>query len=605
MVCIFGGEQFMNTTQIEEMGINQLEHLFLRTKFIRPVLNKMDKYPIWDGEIIVYKTQNMDKENIYFRIPVQVKSELIKTKQDMNKYSISLLDLEKYSTEGGVLFIKVIYDENNDKSYFYMKNIMKGDISDILKSVSKKQETKKIELMEVSVNDIIPLCMNFNLHRQLQMQLPTISNDYQIRNMSDIRTFGYINQINDILKTEQYVYVKTGFNLYAYVGKVRFDVIYNTDFVEIRTKKKKYYDKVISLFEKDKQSIKINNYVKIKNQKICISNVDNLNATLVDTIYDLEFVLDLYQNKNIKIGNNDYIYFEFESNDVQIKSKIKHVENNLKFFKGAATILERLNIPLNLVKIKNVIEDEKNVCKVDKIINNNQLIKLSDIDSKIVVKYVKILGYFFLIYFVRQENGAYKGYNFLHDDFVYDNLVVEDNGKIQLCRYFNLPCKVLSNMIIEKEDVIKEIKNVTKNETTDIYINNLMLEFIKAYDINNDKKYLFIATEINKILRKQRDFYNENLFKINKFQILKRLNKLSDSNKNNILKMKLADNEEKMFKCSCCLLLDDYDEFMIYFDTLSNEEKKLYCNWAIFNLLDEKNKQQVYHRLEMVDNLKS
>lgn len=195
----------MNTTQIEEMGINQLEHLFLRTKFIRPVLNKMDKYPIWDGELIVYKTQDMDKENIHFRIPVQVKSELMKVKQDIEKYSVSLSDLEKYSTEGGVLFIKVIYDEDSDKSYFYMKNIMKGDINDILTGISEKQKTKKIELIEVTVEDIIPLCMNFNLHRQLQMQLPTISNDYQIQNMNDIHTFGYINQINDILKTDQYL----------------------------------------------------------------------------------------------------------------------------------------------------------------------------------------------------------------------------------------------------------------------------------------------------------------------------------------------------------------------------------------------------------------
>lgn len=595
----------MNTTQIEEMGINQLEHLFLRTKFIRPVLNKMDKYPIWDGELIVYKTQDMDKENIHFRIPVQVKSELMKVKQDIEKYSVSLSDLEKYSTEGGVLFIKVIYDEDSDKSYFYMKNIMKGDINDILTGISEKQKTKKIELIEVTVEDIIPLCMNFNLHRQLQMQLPTISNDYQIQNMNDIHTFGYINQINDILKTDQYAYVKTGFNLYAYVGKVRFDVIYNTDFVEIGTKNKKYYDKVISLFEKDKQSIKINNYVEIQNQKLCISNNDNLDATLEDTIYDLEFVLDLYKNKNIKIGNNDCIYFKFESEDAQIENKIKHVENNLKFFKGAAIILERLNIPLNLVKIKNVIEDEKNVCKIDQIINNNRLIVLNDIDSEIVVDSVKILGYIFLIYFVRQENGAYKGYNFLHDDFVYDNLVVEENEKIQLSRYFNLPCEILSNLILKKEEVIKEIKNTTKNETTNTYINNLMLEFIKAYDINNDKNYLLIATEINKILRKQRSFYNEDLFKINKFQILKRLNKLSESDRNNILKMKLDDNNEKLFKCSCCLLLDDYDEFMIYFDTLTEEDKIKYCNWAIFNLLDDKNKQQIYHQLELLDNLKS
>ena len=99
----------------------------------------------------------------------------------------------------------------------------------------------------------------------------------------------------------------------------------------------------------------------------------------------------------------------------------------------------------------NVIEDEKDVCKIDKIINNNQLIILNDIESKTIVNSVEILWYVILIYFVRQENGAYKGYNFLHDNFVYDNLVVEDNGKIQLCRYFNLPCEILSKWFLKQK----------------------------------------------------------------------------------------------------------------------------------------------------------
>jgi len=601
----FGGEMIMNATQIEEMGINQLEHLFLRTKLTRPVLKKIDKYPIWDGEIIVYKSQNMDKENISFRIPVQVKSELIKVKQNTEKYSVSLSDLEKYSTEGGVLFIKVIYDEENDKSYFYMKNIMKGEIVEIIENATKNQKTKQIELNEVSIDDIIPLCKNFDLHRKYQMQLPVISSDSKMQKGKEIYTFGYINQINDILKNEQYAYVKTDFDLYAYVGKINFDFIYSTNYVSIGTSNKKYYDKVLIIYEKDNQSIKINDYVTIKNKKICISNSINLNASLESTIYDLEFVLDLYQNKNIKIGNNECIYFEFDSKTESLESKIKMVVNNLKYFNGAAKVLTRLNIPLNLIETKYVIDDEKDICKIDEIINNNKLIALKNIESETIVDSVKILGYVFLIYFVRQENGAYKGYNFLYDNYVYNNLVVEDNGKVQLSRYFNLPCEVLSNMILKKEEVIKEMKNTTKNETTNTYINNLMLEFIKAYDINNDKNYLFIATEINKILRKQRDFYNEALFKINKFQILKRLNKLSESDRNNILKMKLDDNKEKLFKCSCCLLLDDYDEFMIYFGALTEEDKKLYCNWAIFNLLDDKYKQQIYNQLELLDKLKS
>ena len=259
--------------------------------------------------------------------------------------------------------------------------------------------------------------------------------------------------------------------------------------------------------------------------------------------------------------------------------------------KGAAVVLKRLNFPSNKVLLKDVIEDEENVCKVDQIINNGQLMKLENIDSKTVINPINILGYVFLIYFIEQEDGTYKGYDFIHDELVYENLVVEEVERIQLSRYFNLPSEILSKLIINEKEIIKELKQCTKNDITNTYINNLMLEFIKAYDINHDKSYLNIATEINKILRKQRSFYNEDLYKINKYQILKRLGNLNKEDENIIRRMKLDDTKDKTFKCSCSLLLEDYDEFNIYFDFLDLETQKLYSGWAIYNLLPNEYKK--------------
>lgn len=575
----------MNTTLIEEIGVTELKRFFQKTKMIRPIIKTVDKYPIWDGELIIYNDQNYNKDNIKFRIPVQVKAELLKQeKKSKETYSINVSDLEKYSTEGGVLFIKVIYNEDKDESYFYMKNIMKGDIYDIIRNNKKGNVSKTIELKEIVHSDIIPLCMNFNLHRELQMQIPLITFE-KINNNEAIHTFGYINQINDIVKNEQYAYIKTNLGTYAYVGKVNIELLFRTDKVAVSTKNKKYYDNVVQIIEKDKIIIKLNDYVRVSENRLFIDNDIILESTLDKAIYDLEFILDLYENKTIRFADEDYIDFKFSCDDKKIEERIAALENNLKYLRGAANVLTRLKCPLNKVLLKDVIEDEEDVCKVDQIVNNGYLMKLEDINSKTVINPINILGHVFLIYFVEQENGIYKGYDFIHDEFVYKNLVVEEDERVQLSRYFNLPSDILARLFIDEKEIVKEIKQCTKNDITNTYINNLMLEFIKAYDLNNDKNYLNIATEINKILRKQRNFYNEDLYKINKYQILKRLGKLTKDDENIIRRMKLDDTKDKTLKCSCAILLEDYDEFNIYFEHLDSETKKVYSSWAIYNLM--------------------
>lgn len=580
----------MNSVLIEEIGINKLENFLLKTKKIRPVLRKLDKYPIWDGELLFYLLENnFDKRNLDCRIPVQIKSELFVDEKKRNEtYSVNVNDLEKYGDEGGVLFIKIIYKEDEDVGYYYMKNLMKGEINDILFEISSSQKTKNILLNEVITNDeLIILCKNFKLHRECQMQLPKFLEKGKLEENSELHTFGYINSINDILRDEQYVYVKTNYNSFAYVGKMKYETIYNTNNVEVRTRVKKYYESLTSVYEKDSNCLMINDYVKIANNKLQININLNDESTLDVILNDLEFVLDLYQNKNIKIGQTDYVDFNFESEEDKILLKIKMVEDNIKYFKSAASILKSLNIPINLVKTKDIIKDEKNVCRINEIINNGLLMKISDINSQTIINPVTILGITILIYFVKQENGTYKGYDYLNDDFVYKKLVVEEEH-VQLSRYFNLPCDILSNILLDEVKFIKEIKLCTKNEITISYINYLMLEFIKTYDITSEKKYLNIAQQINRILRKQREYYSEKLYKINKFQILKRLDKLTEENLSSIVRMKIKENNDLSFKCCCCLLLDEFEEFILYYDELGKDIKEIFKKWAILKFLPEK-----------------
>lgn len=581
----------MDCNLIENFGINLLENFLLQTKCIIPCIRKMDKYPIWDGDLLVYNDSNTNKNNLFCRIPVQVKCELLKENiKEIEKYDISIEDLHKYYDDGGVLFIKVIYDDDESSAFFYMKLIMNGDINDIIKVTHHNQKTKVINLYKINKpEEILTICKNYKFHKKYQMQIPENIDLKSLGDSVELLTYSYIDDVKDLVRKEQYVYAKTNFDLLTYVGKMKNDELINTVPIDVMTKNKKYFSNMKIIYTEKDMTIKIGNYVEIKDNKMIICNKIREDLNLVDSINELEFLKDLYINRNIKIGTSEYMDIKFDSSNEIILKRLNMVENNLSYLQAAKETLLLLNMPIKEIKVDEIIKEENNACKLREIICNKKPIDMPNISQKIFISEVNLMGFIVLVYFIKQENGKYIGYDFLNDDIVLNNLVVNDNGKVQLSRYFNLPCNVLIKININEEKMIKELKRTTKNEITVSYINYLMLEFIKAFDFTNNNRYLIISTRINKILRKNRDFYSEIMYLINNYQILKRQGKLSEYNKSSIVNIKIK-TEDLIVKCSCCLLLDEYKEFILLFDTLDESAKESYKIWSIYNLLPEKYK---------------
>lgn len=568
--------------------------MLYKTKKIVPQINKNDKYPIWDGELLVYNSSNFNKNNLFCRVPVQVKSELLKgDAEDKTTYDISISDLKKYAEEGGILFIKIIYDEKNEFGYIYMNIIMKGDISDIFKNINKEQKTKRIILDRVdNEKEIITICENFKLHRELQMQIPENIDLSKIKDSTKLYTYSYINDVHDLVKKEQYVYAKLDYNILMYVGKIKNRELINDVHVNAETKNKVYFNHIKVIYTESKTLIKIGNYVEISDNRIIINNNLNENVNLDDTINELEFMNDLYKNKKLKIGDSEFFDFNFDLSEKIIKERINRIENNIIYLKEAKKIISAINIPTNKIELKDVIKEETNICKINRIINEGFLIELPGIESEKVINEVDVAGMKILLYFIRQDNGKYKGYDFLYDDIVLNNMVVNDSGKVQLSRYYNLPYNVLCLINLDEDKMVLELKKSTKNEITISYINYLMLEFIKAYDYTKNERFLKIAMRINKILRKQREYYSETMYKINKYQVLKRINQLSSKDRDSLVEMKVK-SDDLVTKCSCCILLDNYKEFKLLFDKLDIDKKKLFKTWSIFEIVPEDLKKRI------------
>ena len=119
------------------------------SKKIDSPINQRDKYPIWDGEILLYNSEKFLVDNLYCRVPVQVKSSLSEQVcKEKVSYPIKKVELEKYADDGGVLFIQVLFNENDEKN-FYMNLLLPADIYEILSKLKKTQVSVNVPLQIV------------------------------------------------------------------------------------------------------------------------------------------------------------------------------------------------------------------------------------------------------------------------------------------------------------------------------------------------------------------------------------------------------------------------------------------------------------------------
>lgn len=568
----------MNSTLIENVGISYLNIFLSKAKNILPAIHQMEKYPIWDGEIILYKNERIINKNLVCRVPVQVKSEESdKIDLEATTYSVDKEHLIKYANEGGVLFIKVVYNENGDNKIF-MNLLLKSDIIELLNNSKPAFKTKSITIPAINnVKEVITYCQNFNIHSKLQAQMPQNLDLNSIKEQFEIVSYSHINDIRDLVIKDQYAYAKLNYNMHAYIGKFKNEKLSGVINIFAGTENKKYHDSIIDVITASDRHIEVGKYVKIYDKKLII--VNNLqDDNILNTINDLEFVLDILENRNLKIGDK-IIYINFDSNK-NINDKIRTIKDQIHYFKEALSVIKLLHLDINKANINSVMKDEKEICSIRNIINGQKIV-FNDKECDKFVNSTDVLNQKYLIYFVKNTDGTYDGYDFLNDDTVLNHFIVHEVTDIQLSRYYNLKANILVDSNIEEDKIINEIQKSTKNEYTMSYITVLLLEFIKCYDLNNNIKFLNIAERINKLIMDE-PLYNISYYKINKYQMLKRKRSLSRQEKKEITMIKINNSDDFYVVCSCCLLCDQCEEFEEYFKKLNNKEQEIYKSWSIY-----------------------
>ena len=155
---------------IEKLATSAVEESISKTDVLDPFVNDGDKEPSWDGNVYIYTDKRKTKKGIK-KVPVQVKGELRKKLPPKKppKYPVSLIDLENWLNDGGVLLFVVLISEDGDEKHIYYNSLLPVKIRNLIK-FSRGKRKKSIPLTKFPDDNMQKVSVFLNFYDHMQKQ---------------------------------------------------------------------------------------------------------------------------------------------------------------------------------------------------------------------------------------------------------------------------------------------------------------------------------------------------------------------------------------------------------------------------------------------------
>src|SRR5690625_2780349 len=153
----------MSNYIIGKNAVAAIEREAMISGLLMPEIPVGDTYPSWDGEIIVYSSEESrnkrTKTDIIGRVPVQVKGSFVEHfSKGERSYNIEVADLKNYLNEAGAFFLVVemidTYDVNKTKIFY--TELLNYDIQEITNG-KEHQKTISQTFQELPKNRLYSL----------------------------------------------------------------------------------------------------------------------------------------------------------------------------------------------------------------------------------------------------------------------------------------------------------------------------------------------------------------------------------------------------------------------------------------------------------------
>ena len=566
------------------------EHMTMGHKF-----NSMDKEMSWDGNIWIFKdiNGNQDKSNYDDKIPVQIKGHIDEKREYIDKqritYPVELDDLEVYFQDRGVLYFEVFMSKDGKTREIFYASLFPVKLKYYLEKAEHKRNRKTINVAFVKMErnpDVF-----YNIAKQFSNESKKQGFGHEQIVQSAIK-FEDINKVTAISASA--VGASNDIEFMKRLGDG--DVVFYAaiEGSPLKVPLEWHEEDLHFLWKEINRGVYVSDKRYYENYKIRISSKDEITFIPSDNIAidlkkgklninpkteiktlrnDAEFLLAVMEYSGFKTANT---FFPFKNIE-----KEERLREKLQFYIELDDTLSMIEFEYSRT-FKEISEESINdffkIISVKKGQVNNLFAENAHIFNwKIDDKYVPVAV------FINRDGGENRLFNAIYTK-KYQASVCDCNGNyFEVPLYSCIDVHVLANLYEYKYGYFYEqIDEAVINEETSETLNNSALKLIQVYDENKDEEMLKIALyTINKL---KAVLGGNPYYLINELQIKKRQGKIETKDKTSLMAI---DSDNLQLLCAKNILLEDRQEAIKYYESMTEEEKIFFSDFPIYILYQE------------------
>lgn len=582
---------------IEKLATAAVVESISLTDVLSPFINDGDKEPSWDGNIYIYQDKSKTKKGIK-KVPVQVKGEVRKVfppKGEL-KFRASVVDLDNWLADGGVILFVVLLDESGKSKSIYYSALLPVKIR-YLKESHPNRKTVNIPLI-LFPNDNdrkVSVLLDFYDHMQKQTSFA----NSPLYSIEELESEGVLENVSFYVTTYgkhpteqeiETIVLQNGLNLYANVKGspiphplpgISTDVHIAKDIhADVVAGGNVFYQNYRVIRFADGMDILIGKSTVLKNRpgKKKSELKFKLKGMLSDYIRDTEFLIALIENKSVVINGATISFDEMGEIDVE------PYKNHLAYYRDVKKMLDLLGVKKELNCEGLTEQDETNIRNFTNALVYGKPIRFKDFEETVLYGRYNLGNLVVLIWANKQPDGSFCLQSYFSDHRIAAFEGCDENKA--------RPHPISQYVFLKKDDFLdaanidyrKIVDDLDKNEISTVVtdqITLLMLEMLKAYDEQTQKDHELLATAERYCdwLTENSEGFEESMT-LNRLQIIKRQRDFTQDEISTLLELRKS-NHSFAIRCGANLLLGKAESSQDCFDEMEPEEKAQFITFPI------------------------
>lgn len=581
---------------IEIIATSYLKEAIATTDRLSPFINEGDKEPSWDGNIYLYSNTRKKKAGVK-KIPVQVKGAIKDSHPEKITYRMGLDDIDNYLRDGGIILFVVYISKDGKRKRIYYESLLPIRIR-ILKNQNAGKKTIPVECKPFPTDPekMVSICMNYyeDMQKQRSFALRELKSIEELEKEGvlegltmSVLTFGH--QKDDmrsvLLQSTPYLYAKIkGSDAPQPLEMIPMGIHIPEEVKHnISVGGKTYYFSARRITSAERVEYCIGQSFRIigKGQKFSFNY--SLTKNLVDAITDIEFMIAFIEHGELQIND---ITLPAAVANAGWADQLPALREQLEYYKKVKAVLDALKIDPHIIIQKTTDADVRNTERLYRGIVQGKAVENLKADIPIAAR-MDYYGKKLILAFAKVDDaGTYNVYDFNSAPiwFAYD-----DEGKqLITSRYDILDAdNYLDFANIDLDRLVESYQELSEYKHIFGCANQTVLKLLSAYDKSNDTRADLLQCAYNLAswlvgLDISEEDLSITVRKINLWQILKRMGKLTEEDQIEIFQFADDASQEEVVRVGAYLVLDNMIAAKAHFNRIPEEQKGLLRDYPIF-----------------------